>query len=168
MFIQINDYSYHCLVTHQTSTTETLQLTILSVKLPNQPDVEFDHEFRTVHVHATREIAESLGLITRYVQGVRLDTFSSKDSILAGSSTPLKAFAQLTWPSTNVLQGTLHTSGYQNSAGKHIFAKTTHCFITERMEPDVTVPASGKDAGMLLTTFLKPKEGLSNEEFVKR
>jgi hypothetical protein len=148
-----------------------MQLTILSVKLPNQSDAEFDHEFRAVHVQATREIAESLGLISRYVQSVRLPGSLTSDPPLPGPSYPLKAFAQLTWASPNVLQGALHTSGYQNSAGKHIFAKTTDVFVTERLESDVlqtTSVGTNKDARILLTAFLLPKKGLSNDEFIKK
>ena len=119
-----------------------MQLTIISTKLPGQTNAEFEYEFREVHAAATKDMASSLGIISRYVQGIFFHAQVPGDKShslphlpLPRGSEDLQSLAQLTWPSTSVLKGALKTSGYRNSAGKHVFAKPAQLFLTEPLEP---------------------------------
>jgi hypothetical protein len=133
-----------------------MQFTILSTKLPNQSTPQFIHEFRNVHATETISMANSLGIISRYVQGLALSSAGQqdiKDLPLPAPREPLISFAQLTWPALEVLQGSLQTQGYKNSAGKHIFADAREIFLTERLEPDV-----GGDGAVRLVFVLVPED----------
>jgi hypothetical protein len=153
-----------------------MQITVLSVKLPAQSDLVFEHEFRAVHAQATTDMAALLGVIERYVQGISLVHAKGASAIqrppLPEATVPLQAFAQLTWPSVEVLQSALKSSGYKNSAGKHVFATSQHVFLTNRLEEDT---GSSVDRAwpvgtasvrpVLLVMALSPKEGLDDATF---
>jgi hypothetical protein len=156
-----------------------MQMTVLSVKLPDQTDQQLIHEFRTVHAQATVDIAATLGIITRYVQGLTLRCCTDDDVSpierppLPESTVPLQIYAQLTWPSTTVLQGSLHSSGYKESAGKHVFATSHQVFLTEYLEVDAAdtvdrawpLNASPEAAPVLLLMVLIPTEQTSDAQF---
>lgn len=137
---------------------QTMQLTVLSTKLSGQTNSEFEHEFRVVHAAATKDMARSLGIITRYVQGVVLSAHDQTlhDLPLTAAKSDLISYAQLTWPSTAVLGGALKTSGYKNSAGKHIFANTDKVFMTEPIGKKSPSASCGKEINILVMTALIP------------
>ena len=122
-----------------------MQLTILSSKLPNQSTPQFTHEFRIVHATETKKMANTLGIISQYVQGLTLRSVAAvgQESIRnqplpAPKGEPIESFAQLTWPSgLEVMQGSFTTQGYKESAGKHIFAVPRMIYLTDRLEPAV-------------------------------
>jgi hypothetical protein len=117
-----------------------MQFTILADKLPEHSIDQFIHEFRVVHARETKAMAQSLGIVSEYVQGILLPFAGQKeiDNLpIHGPGVPLKSFAQLTWPALEVLQGSFTTQGYKSSAGKHIFAVPRKIFLTERLEPPV-------------------------------
>ncbi|KAL4733734.1 hypothetical protein BDV11DRAFT_175409 [Aspergillus similis] len=113
-----------------------MHLTILSDKIPTLTDAQFRHEFQVVHAEQTKSIAQSLGIIHEYVQGLALTTVNKPpldraalDPLKEGS--PYQSFARLTWPSLEVMQGSFTTDGYRRSAGGHIFAQPFRIFLTE-------------------------------------
>lgn len=146
-----------------------MQLTVFSQKLENQTDEQFEHEFRVVHAAETRKIASSLGLISRYVQGVSLQTTAKTltNASVFPDNTPRQphSVAQLTWPSAEVLGASLHTQGYKDSAGKHVFATTSQVFMTERLEPDRALDTANMATAVLLTIILIPADNQSDDEF---
>ncbi|KAJ5372053.1 hypothetical protein N7517_004059 [Penicillium concentricum] len=113
-----------------------MQLTILSEKLDSLTMDDFIHEFRVIHATETRTMAKTLGIITKYIQGVRLP---NKDPLLhlpIPEADPfVHSFAQLSWPSVTVLQGALSTEGYRKSAGSHVFAIPLKVYVTEKLHP---------------------------------
>ncbi|RAO68964.1 uncharacterized protein BHQ10_004976 [Talaromyces amestolkiae] len=116
-----------------------MQLTILSDKLPTLSETQFAHEFRTVHAQQTRAIAINLGIILKYVQGLALPTVGRPKLInLPLEELQYRSFAQLTWPSLEVLQGSFSTEDYRQSAAKHQFARPFQLFLTERDESSIS------------------------------
>jgi hypothetical protein len=153
-----------------------MQMTVLSAKLPGQSDDVFEHEFRAVHAPATTQMAASLGIITRYVQGISLRRLKGASPIqqppLPEAPGSLQAIAQLTWPSIKVLQSALKTSGYKNSAGKHVFAVSQQVFLTNRLDDDAgsalqrAWPRSAASGlPVLLVMVLFPHANISDAEF---
>jgi hypothetical protein len=121
-------------------------------------------------------MAASLGIIKRYVQGISLSHVKGacpiRQAPLPEATNPLQAFAQLTWPSIKVLQSALKTSGYKNSAGKHVFATTEQVFLTHRLDEDAggSLPRAWPRSGatglpVLLVMVLSARPGLSDAEF---
>ncbi|OQE07176.1 hypothetical protein PENVUL_c014G09448 [Penicillium vulpinum] len=93
-------------------------------------------------------MAKTLGIITKYIQGLRLS--ANKDSLLhlpiPEADTFVHSFAQLTWPSLTVLQGALSTEGYQKSAGSHVFAIPLKVYVTEKLNPAIEVEIQSHDS----------------------
>lgn len=115
-----------------------MQLTILSEKLNSLSADQFIHEFRVTHATETRTMATSLGIITKYIQGLRL-ALAGKEPLqnlpISEADSSVHSFAQLTWPSLPVLQGALSTDGYRKSAGSHIFATSLKVYVTTKIDP---------------------------------
>lgn len=128
-----------------------MQLTILSDKLPTLSEEQFAHEFRVVHARETRTIATNLGIILQYVQGLALPTVGRPQlTNLPLEEGQYQSFAQLTWPSLEVLQGSFSTEDYRQSAAKHLFASPFRLFLTERAEA-MSSPATFTEAGEYTT-----------------
>ncbi|KAL3464838.1 hypothetical protein BJX64DRAFT_286024 [Aspergillus heterothallicus] len=116
-----------------------MHLTILSDKIPTLTDAQFRHEFRVVYAEQTKSIAQTLGIIHEYMQGLALTTANKSpldqailDWLEEGSA--YRSFARLTWPSLEIMWGSLTTEGYHRSAGDHIFAQPVRIFLTELMD----------------------------------
>lgn len=153
-----------------------MQMTVLSVKLPGQTNEQFVHEFRSVHAQSTIDMANDLGIISRYVQGLDLECVAAASPLvrmpLPEAPAHLASYAQLTWPSIRTLSGALKSSGYKNSAGKHVFANTAHVYMTDLIDEDATasVPRlwpvnAAEESPILLFVSVVPKEQMSDEEF---
>lgn len=158
-----------------------MQFTIISDKLPRLSVGEFKHEFRHVHAADTKETASSLGLITQYIQGLYLP--SAIDGATQLTGLPLaehegsyQSLAQLTWPSVEVLRGSLQSAGYRESAAaKHQFAVPKHLFLTERLDLNHRHDLDGlgrpennlnaKQRPVVLIAALTPKAGIDDTEF---
>lgn len=136
-----------------------MQFTILADKLPDSSVEQFIHEFRVVHAQETKAMAQSLGIISEYIQGLVLPSAGQKDVDnlpIREPEEPLQSFAQLTWPALEVLQGSFTTQGYQESAGKHIFAIPRKIFLTARLEPSME---NIKDGNLIrVVSVLSPAE----------
>lgn len=119
-----------------------MKFTIIADKLPTLSVDEFKHEFCHVHAQETKQAASSLGLITRYTQGLATIDHGATQQLLTHLPLPehpgpYQSLAQLTWPSVAVLQGSLQSAGYRASAAaRHEFAAPEHVFLTEQLEPD--------------------------------
>ena len=114
-----------------------MQLTILGDKLPTLSDKQFTHEFRVVHAQETRTMAINLGILNKYVQGLALPTagrppLTNLPLEEGGEGGQYRSFAQLTWPSLEVLQGSFSTEDYRRGAAAHQFANPFRIFLTER------------------------------------
>jgi hypothetical protein len=143
---------------------DSMQLSILSDKLPTLSEEQFAHEFRVVHARETRAIAVNLGIILKYVQGLALPTVGRPQlTNLPLEEGQYQSFAQLTWPSLEVLQGSFSTEDYRQSAAKHHFASPFRIFLTERDETTIcsnvngcsaTSTEAGKDATRLVITVI--------------
>lgn len=161
-----------------------MQLTIIGDKLSRLSVEEFKHEFRNVHARDTKEVASSLGLISRYTQGLRLSSVIEKTTSLPilplqEHPGPYQSLAQLTWPSVVVLQGALQSAGYKESAAaKHEFADPQHLFLTEKLEPEQKCVRNGlarpekiSKTGhppVVLIVALKPRADIDEAEFRRR
>ncbi|OOQ91058.1 hypothetical protein PEBR_02313 [Penicillium brasilianum] len=113
-----------------------MHLTILSRKLPTLTNAQFRHEFQVVHSEQTTAIAQNMGIIHQYEQGLALSTLDQprlEQSALSPmeEAPDYQAFARLTWPSLEVMQGSFSTEDYRRSAGEHIFAEPFRIFLTE-------------------------------------
>lgn len=139
-----------------------VHFTIVGDKLPHLDNNGFKHEFRKVHAEQTIEMASSTGLISRYIQGLRLST--SAPDLKVPNNLPLnpleswQSIAELTWWNPHTLQGALHTSDYQQSAGKHMFADPKYLFLTEPLEPVATPSRSSAGISVMLFIGLTPKD----------
>lgn len=120
-----------------------MQLTILYRKIPMLTDAQFRHEFRAVHAEQTKSIAQNLGIIHQYEQGLALPALG-QSSLERTALLPLEeaphynAFARLTWPRLEVMQGSFTTEDYRQTAGKHIFAAPLKIFLTETLGTEGT------------------------------
>jgi hypothetical protein len=56
-----------------------MHLTILSRKLPTLTNSQFRHEFQVVHAEKTKSIAQNLGIIHQYEQGLALPTLINQN-----------------------------------------------------------------------------------------
>ncbi|PYI05189.1 hypothetical protein BO78DRAFT_419848 [Aspergillus sclerotiicarbonarius CBS 121057] len=143
-----------------------MQLTIISKKLDSLTTDEFIHELRVVHASKTRTMARTLGIITRYIQGLRLppaNTTLLRYLPIQATDPSVDSMAQLTWPSLTVLQGALSTDAYLKSAGSHVFALPVKVYVTEKISPDPE-PANERDFhnGVRVVVGLSP---LSQQTF---
>lgn len=160
---------------------DKMQFTIIADKLPWLSIEEFKQEFRDVHAAETKEAASNLGLITRYIQGLYLPSAIDGATQLTGlplseHEGPYQSLAQLTWPSVEVLQQSMQSAGYRESAAaKHEFAAPKHLFLTERLEPDQRHDLDGlgrpedtldaKQRPVVLIAALTPRAGIDDREF---
>jgi hypothetical protein len=106
-------------------------------------NAQFCHEFRVVHAEQTNSIAQNLGIIHQYEQGLALPTLE-QPSLERTAFFPLEearnydAFARLNWPRLEVMQGSFTTEDYRRTAGEHIFAAPFKIFLTEMMDAEGT------------------------------
>ncbi|CEL04586.1 hypothetical protein ASPCAL05714 [Aspergillus calidoustus] len=132
-----------------------MQFTILSRKVPTLNDTQFRHEFQVVHAEQTKAIARNLGIIHEYEQGLALATLDQPElqqaALFPTRETPnYQAFARLTWPSLEVMEGSFTTEDYRRSAGEHIFAQPFWIFLTQPLGQDGArnlVKAAGSSEG---------------------
>ncbi|KAL2820610.1 hypothetical protein BJX63DRAFT_427936 [Aspergillus granulosus] len=120
-----------------------MHLTILSHKIATLTDAQFLHEFQVIHAEQTKAIAQNLGIIHEYEQGLALPILNQpgldQTSLFPIKEAPnYQAFARLTWPSLEVMQGSFTTDDYRRSAGEHIFAQPFQIFLTEALGPHGT------------------------------
>lgn len=118
-----------------------MHFTILSRKIPTLTDVQFRHEFEVVHAEQTKAIAQNLGIIHEYEQGLALETLDQTkmcEDVLGPikESSNHQAFARLVWPSLEVMEGSFTTEDYRRSAGEHIFAQPFQIFLTQPLGHD--------------------------------
>ncbi|KAJ5490008.1 hypothetical protein N7453_010833 [Penicillium expansum] len=109
---------------------------------------EFIHEFRVVHTTETRTMAKTLGIITQYIQGLRLSSVNQDPLLhlpIPEADPSVHSFAQLTWPSLAVLQGALSTEGYQKSAGSHVFGTPLKTYVTEKLDSGTKEEPQSRD-----------------------
>lgn len=82
-------------------------------------------------------MAKTLGIITKYTQGLRLVS-TNKNQLrhlpIPETNPSVHSFARLSWPSVAVLQGALSTDGYRKSAGSHIFGIPIQIYLTENLD----------------------------------
>ncbi|KAJ5993768.1 hypothetical protein N7451_009492 [Penicillium sp. IBT 35674x] len=120
-----------------------MHLTILSRRIPALNEAQFRHEFRVVHAEQTISIAQNLGIIHQYEQGLALQTLK-QSSLDRSALLPLEeapkydAFARLTWPRLEVMQGSFTTEDYRRTAGEHVFAEPFQIFLTEPLSTEAT------------------------------
>ncbi|KAK4983785.1 hypothetical protein LTR66_008706 [Elasticomyces elasticus] len=113
-------------------------------------------------------MAQSLGIIWRYVQGMSL-TFTGQRPVtnlpLPEFSSSIWSFAQLTWPSLDVFAAALKTKGYKESAGKHEFARPLKILLTERLESDATSYVAAQPGAVRLITVVYPLSSTPTDKF---
>lgn len=142
-----------------------MQFTILSDKLLTLSEEQFAYEFRVVHARETRTVAINLGISQKYVRGLALPTAGRPQL----TNLPLEergqygSFAQLTWSSLEVLQGSFSTDDYRQGAAKHRFASPLRIFLTgcdittscsNINSPSAPLTEVGKDATRLVVTVI--------------
>ncbi|KAJ6032505.1 hypothetical protein N7540_003237 [Penicillium herquei] len=143
-----------------------MHLTILSRKISTLDNAQFRHEFQIVHAEQTKDIARNLGIIHEYEQGLALETLD-QPKLQQAVVSPMKethdyeAFARLTWPTLEVMQGSFTTEDYRRSAGKHIFAEPFMIFLTLPLGDDgaqnmTKVAGNGKDDNIRVIVPIQP------------